>query len=298
MNEGTIQPAAISPARRLLLTGLLLAVVAVWGWTFVVVKDAIAIHGVLPFLAVRFTLGAACLGIVCARRMNWRTVRAGAAIGVVLGAGFLLQTLGLARTSASNTGLITGLFVIFAPLANRLLFGVRVRPVLWLAIVLSLVGLALLTGAATSGIGYGELLTLGCAAMFGLHVALLDRFAKRHDAVVLTFGQIAGAALIFLVCCAGQGAPLLPPPAVWPALVITGVFASAVAFLVQTCAQQRLSAIETAMILLAEPLFAVLFGWLLHGDRMTLIQMGGGALMVVTMVFAEWRRGRENSAPT
>ncbi len=276
-------------ARSMLLAALLLGVVAVWGWTFVVVKDAIAIHGVLPFLAVRFTLGAACLGVICARRIDWRTFGTGAAIGLVLGAGFLLQTLGLARTTASNTGLITGLFVIFAPLANRLFFGVRIRAMLWAAIALSLIGLLLLTGSGPSGNGSGEMLTLGCAAMFGLHVALLDRFAKGHDAVVLTFGQLASAAALFLIFCAGQSAPLLPPPGVWPALIITGVFASAVAFLIQTYVQQHLNAVQTAMILLAEPIFAVLFGCLLHGDRMTLLQIIGGVIMIATMSLVELR---------
>lgn len=279
----------LPPARRLLLAGLLLGVVAVWGWTFVIVKEAVAIYGVLPFLAVRFTLGTACLGAVCARRVHRRTLRSGAAIGLVLGAAFLLQTFGLAHTSASNTGLITGLFVVFAPLANRVFFGVRIRGALWAAIGLSLVGLALLTGAGPAGLGLGELLTLGCAALFGLHVAMLDRYAKGHDATVLACGQLAGATLLFLVFCAGTGGLVMPPASVWFALLITGVLASAVAYLVQTFVQQRLSAVETALIMLLEPLFAVLFGYLLQGDRMTPLQISGGVLMVMTMAVTELR---------
>ncbi|MCX7006202.1 MAG: DMT family transporter [Kiritimatiellaeota bacterium] len=289
MKEERSNSAPLPLARRLLLAGLLLGVVAVWGWTFVIVKDAVAIYGVLPFLAVRFTLGAACLGAVCARRVKRRTFRTGAAIGLVLGVAFLLQTFGLARTSASNTGLITGLFVVFAPLANRMFFGVRIRGALWAAIGLSLIGLALLTGAGSSGFGLGELLTLGCAALFGLHVALLDRYAKGHDATVLAFGQLAGAAILFLAFCAGTGGLVMPPAGVWFALIITGVFASAIAYLVQTYVQQRLSAVETALIMLLEPLFAVLFGFLLQGDRMTPLQISGGVLMIVTMALTELR---------
>lgn len=290
MSGGGGQLASISPLRQFLLAIVLLCNVAVWGWTFVIVKDAIAIHGVLPFLAVRFALGTASIGIFCIRRFAWRSFLAGLGIGIVLGVAYLLQTLGLERTTASNAGLITGLFVMFAPLMNLLFFGVRIRPLMWVAIVASLAGLALLSGAGTSGVGIGELMTLGCAACFGLHIALLDRFAKGHDAIVLTFGQLASAAVIFLVSCAGQGAPLLPPAGVWPALLITGIIATAIGFLIQTYAQQRLPAVQTAMLLLAEPLFAVLFGWLLHHDRMTLLQMSGGALMIASMIFAEWRR--------
>lgn len=269
---------------------MLLGVVALWGWTFVVVKDAVAIYGVLPFLAVRFAIGAACVGAVCFRRADRRTFGAGAAIGLVLGTAFLLQTLGLERASASITGLITGLFVLFAPLANRLLFGVRTPRSLWAAIGASLLGLALLTGAAPGGWGAGEVLATGGAALFGLHVALLDRWAGGRNATVLAFGQLSGAAALFAVLWAVTGKPAAPPPGVWPALLITGVGASAVAYLVQTHAQQRLTAVQTSLILLVETLFAVLFGCWLHGDRMTPLQIAGGAIMVAMMALAELRR--------
>jgi drug/metabolite transporter (DMT)-like permease len=281
---------------RLLIAGLLLAVVAVWGWTFVVVKDAVAVYGVIPFLAVRFALGTGCLGLVCARRIDLPTLRTGAAIGLLVGAGFLLQTLGLARTSASNSALVTGLFVLFAPLANRLLFGVRIRGVYWIGIAASLAGLGLLTGADAGGVGAGDLLTLGCAAVFGLHVALLDRYAKGRNAAVLALGQVGAAAALFGAAWLLQGGLAWPPAHLWPALLVTGIVASAVAYLVQTYAQQRLPAVDTAMILLAEPVFAVLFGVLLHGDRMTPRQIAGGTLMVATMALLEWpRRGTGRS---
>ena len=277
----------MTTVRHLTLAGLLLGVVAIWGWTFVAVKDAAGAYGVLPFLAVRFAIGAACLGVVCARRVEWRTFRTGMVIGVVLGSAFLLQTLGLVRTSASNTGLITGLFVVFAPLANRLLFGVRMPRVLWLAIALSLVGLAMLTGAGPAGVGLGELLTLGGAVLFGLHVALLDRLSKGRQAVVLAFGQLAGAALLFAVCHSCAGEWHMPSARVWTALIITGVLASAAAYLIQTYVQQHLSATETAMIMLAEPPFAVAFGCLLQGDHLTAVQMVGGAVLIGAMALAE-----------
>ncbi len=273
--------------RRPLPAVLLLGIVVVWGWTFVVVKDAVAVYGVVPFLAVRFLIGAACLGGICARRMEAATLRTGGAIGLVVGVAFLLQTLGLDRSSASNTGLITGLFVVFAPLANRLLFDVRISGLHGLAIAVSLAGLALLTGAGSACVRSGDLLTLGCAALFGLHIALLDRYARGRDAAVLAFGQVGAAAALFAAVWLAWGRLAWPPPRVWPALVITGVVASAAAYLVQTYAQQRLSAVQTAMILLAEPLFAVMFGAWLQGDRFTPVQMAGAVLMVSAMVFVE-----------
>jgi len=280
--------------RRLALSVLLLGVVAVWGWTFVVVKDAVAIYGVAPFLAVRFLIGAACIAPFCAHRLDRRTLRCGGLIGLVVGAAFLLQTLGLERSTATNTGLVTGMFVVAAPVANRLLFGVRTRWVLWAAIGVSLVGLGLLTGGAPRGIAAGDWITLRAAVLFGLHVALLDRYSKHHHATVLAFGQLLGAALLlsaFWLLLAALGPSVAPfqwpSPAVWRALLITAVLATAVAFFVQTFVQKRLSAVETAMIIVLEPIFAAAFGYLLHGDRLTAVQLTGAVLMVAAVVVAE-----------
>jgi len=212
------------------------------------------------------------------------SLKVGGLIGIVLAVSYLFQTYGLSDTTATNTGLITGLFVVFAPLAARALFGVRTPPVLWVAIGVSVAGLALLTGAAPAGLVLGDVLALCCAACFGLHIALLGRYAKGHDAAVLALGQIASAAVIFLVLRLALwpvlGPVAWPTPRVWFALIVTGVVASAAAFYVQTFVQQRLSAVETAVIIVMEPLFAAIFGYLLAGDRLTWVQIVGAVLMV------------------
>ncbi len=285
--------------KRLGLSTLLLAIVVVWGWTFVVVKDAVAEYGVVPFLAVRFAIGAGCVGLFTVRRAERRSFQAGAVIGLVLAAAYLLQTLGLDSSTATNTGLITGLFIVFAPLANRVLFGVPTRGLLWAAIAVSLGGLALLTGADPRGMQPGDPLTLGCAACFGLHVALLDRYSKGHRATTLAAGQLATAAVVFGCLWAIRGPLVWPPASVWPALLLTGGIATAAAFFVQTFVQQRLSAVETGMIILTEPIFAALFGQWLMGDRLTALQVLGAVLMVAAVFAAELvplvrnRRGRK-----
>ena len=111
--------------KRLALSALMLSIVVVWGWTFVVVKEAIAAYGVVPFLAVRYAIATVAIGAFAARRVTRASLTTGGLIGRVLAAAYLFQTFGLRLTTATNSGVITGLFVVFAPVANRLLYGVR-----------------------------------------------------------------------------------------------------------------------------------------------------------------------------
>ena len=281
---------------RLIYTLLLVAVTAVWGWTFVVVQDAIALYGVIPFLAVRFALAGSALAPVYATKLTRRSLLVGGSIGVVLAAGYLFQTTGLLFTTPTNSGLITGLFVVFAPLADRLLFGANVSRQIILAVGLSLVGMVLLTGGGSEGANWGDLLTLLCAAALGLHIALLSRYASSYDAGALTLAQILAMALLFVVVWPFTGPVSLPPSGVWVALLVTGLLASAGAFLVQTTVQQHIPAARTAIILTMEPVFAALFGYWLAGDRLVALQILGALLILSALVIGEvvpvLRRGK------
>ena len=276
------------PVKQFWFSTLLLAVVAVWGWTFVVVKDAVETYGVASFLAVRFAVAAAAFAPFAARRVTRGSLRVGMKIGVVLAAAYAFQTFGLKHSTAAVTGLITGLCIVFAPIANRLLFGVRTGPVHWAAVGASLIGLALLTITGPVGISWGDMLTLGCAACFGLHIALLDRHASEHDAGALAFVQVATGAVLFLAVCPAFGPIIRPDGKVWFALLLTGVVATAIGFYVQTYVQQRLSAIRTAAIIVCEPIFAVGFGYALAEDRLTGLQIAGAVLMVFAVGVAEF----------
>ncbi len=271
--------------KRLALSLLLLSVVAVWGWTFVLVKDAISACGVAPFLAVRYAIASAAIAPFAVRRANWRSLAVGAGIGLALAGGYLLQTFGLRDTTPTSSGIITGLTVVFVPIANRLLFGVRTEPVVWAAIGVGMVGLVLLS----KGVSIGDALTLCCAACFGLHVALLGRYARGHDAGALAFGQLAAATLVFLAAWPLSQPLAWPPRAVWPAILITALLATALAFYVQTFVQQRLPAMQVAMVLLMEPLFAAFFGRVLADVHLTALQVCGALLMVGAMFATELR---------
>ncbi len=273
----------------------LLLIVAVWGWTFVLVKDAIDEYGVLPFLAVRFTIASMVMSLTTLGKVGRRELTTGGLVGIVLAGAYLFQTFGLADGTASNTGLITGLFIVFVPLANRLLFGVRTKPMLWGAIGVSVFGMAMLVlmgedRAVSEEAAHpirGAWLTLGAAACLGLHVALLDRFSSGCETRSLTLGQMGGAASVLVVVAVLGGSFTMPSWNVWVALFVTGVVASAAGFFVQTYAQKTLSAIETAVIIMLEPLFAVLFGIWLAGDSFGPWQIVGAILMISAVMVAE-----------
>ncbi len=280
---------------RVFYACLLVGVTAVWGWTFVVVRDAIDFYGVLPFLAVRFALAAVAMAPL-ARKAPPRTLAVGGLIGLVLAAGYLFQTTGLLFTTPTNSGLITGLFVVFAPLADRLLFGAQPSRQVLIAVALSLLGMAFLAGGGPDGANWGDVLTLLCASALGAHIALLSRYAPSHDAGGLAFAQILVMALVFTISWPLFDPFTFPPREVWVPLLATGLLASAGAFWMQTFVQQRLPAARTAVILTMEPLFAALFGYWLAGDRLVAVQIFGASMILSALVVGEvlpvLRRGK------
>jgi drug/metabolite transporter (DMT)-like permease len=259
---------------------LLLMVTAVWGWTFVLVKDAVTQYPTLPFLQIRFALALVVMALLVRRLPTRSELRIGAIVGTVLAGGYLTQTAGLNYTSPGNAGLITGLFVVFTPLLNRI-FGAPIRWWTWGATVVSLAGLVMLTGGP-AGMGFGDLLVLACAVLFALHIVLLGRWSPGLPAAPLAMVQMGTSALIF---SAGGTWSLRPPGgSVWFAIVITGVFASALGFYIQTWSQGFISANRTALILATEPAWALAASVVLAGQRLGLLQAAGAALVLAAIV--------------
>jgi drug/metabolite transporter (DMT)-like permease len=273
--------------KRFGLTGLLVIVIAIWGWSFTVVRDAVASYGVLAFLAIRFSVASAALAPLALRKMSRRTLGPGLAIGLVLALGYLFQTLGLKYTTPTNCGLVTGLFIIFVPFFDRVLHGIRVRKVMWLAVGASLAGMMLLEGASPKALRTGDLLTFIGAGAYGLHVSLLSRYSRPHNTAALTMAQMLAVALLAGAACPFFEPLRLPPAKVWWAILATAVLASAAAFYVQTYVQQRVSALRTGILLTLEPLFAMGFGYLLAGDRLRPVQLLGAAILMCGIVIAE-----------
>jgi drug/metabolite transporter (DMT)-like permease len=269
---------------------LLVAVTAVWGVTFVQVKDAVAVYPLFAFLALRFAIATCTLapaGLTRLRSLGRSGGLAAALAGSLLGAGYVLQTAGLQRTSVSSTGFITGMYVVLTPLLALALFRTRVSRAAWGGVVLATAGLALLAGVHTGAVG-GDLFVLAGAAVYSLQIVLMERYAPRYDAIAFTLVEMATAFAGLLVVALARGDLSVPHGwTVWGALLVTGVFASALAFLAQVWAQRRASATQTALAFSLEPVWTAFFGFTLAGDRLGATAWLGCAVIMAGIVVAE-----------
>lgn len=278
-------------ARRWLVTLALVGVAAVWGATFVMVKNAVSGYPVYGFLFWRFAIASVAFVVLFPRTFRLfkpGTLKVGVLAGLLLTAGYVFQTWGVKGTSPSKAAFITGMFVVITPFLQALVLRRPPAWPAWLGIGAAVAGLWLLSGGAERGWVLGDTLVLLCAFAYSAHMIVLGSLGREHDSRPLTFVQLA-------VCCALCGGASLvmerpAPPSgtsLWVALVITGVLASALAFAVQTYAQRLISPTRTALILIMEPAFGGLFGWLLAHEVLGLRGWAGAALILVGMAASE-----------
>lgn len=261
-----------------------------FGSTFLVVQEAVARVEPVPFLAVRFLIGAAVLAPLARRRTATAgEVRHGVLAGVALLVGYVLQTVGLQYTGSATSAFITYLLVVFVPVLAFVALRRRPHPVTLVGIAVAVVGLVLLTdpggGGDTGGFGRGEVLTLGCAVAFAAHVVILGATAHRHDPIRLATIQVAVVGAACAVPGLWLGGYAFPAPAV-AAAVATAVVATALAFVLQVTGQRSVPPARAALLLLLEPVFAATVA-ALRGDALTGAQLGGAGLILVAVTVSE-----------
>lgn len=272
---------------------LLLTVALIWGSTFVLVRQTVSNFPVYTFLALRFSLAVAVLSVLFGRRLRAlhpRMLGAGIVIGLFLFGGYALQTIGLQYTSASKAGFITGLSVVIVPCLSALLLKRLPEHQVLLGVVLATIGLALLTLERNLTPSQGDLIVLGCAICFALHITAVSLFAPQTDALALTLVQVAVVAILSGLAALATASWRWPVTGdVFYAAAFTGVLATAVAFAIQNKVQAWTSATHTALIFASEPVFAALFGYFLAGERLTQTGLLGCGLILLGMVLAELR---------
>ena len=269
----------------------LMLVTVLWGWSFVAIHQALSTISASAFNTYRFLVGTLVLLIMLALRnklnIKLDTLRDGFTAGLALFLAFSFQTEGIANTTASNSSFITGLAVVFTPfLAWKIL---KLKPN-WqqiLSAFIAAIGLGFLTINDLS-LHRGDFLVLCCAFFTALHIIVLSKVSKNHDAEVLAFIQVTVVAILSLIWSSGIGQMSVPKShQAISTLLILGIAGTAVAYYVQTKAQIASTPSTIALIIVLEPLFGGLFGYLLGGDRLTMVNMFGAGLIIIAMLFSE-----------
>ncbi len=270
---------------------------AVWGSTFVLIKDVLARMSVADFLAVRFVIAAVVLLVLFARpvlRLGRMQVGQGLLLGAVYGIGQLLQTWGLALIAPSVSGFVTGMYVVFTPILATVLLRQRMRAVVWLAVALATIGLGLLSLNGVS-VDLGVWLTLASAAVYALHIVGLGQWSRPGEALGLSALQMVAIALVCLLATAPHG-PMLPPDRnAWLAVLYMALIAGAGAMLMQTWAQSHLPATRAAIVMTTEPVFAAAFAVAFGSDLLTWRMLVGGGLVLAAMYLVELMPRRDKA---
>jgi len=265
----------------------LAGIALIWGATFVMVKEALQDASTLLFLALRFSLASVALGLVFRTCYGGffagrRTLKAGLLAGICLFAGYLLQTFGLRYTTASKSAFLTGLSIVLVPLLGSAVYRTVPHASEWLGVVVAMAGMGLLTLHGDSiGIGFGDLLTLGCAVAFAAHILVVGHYSRKVGFEGLSLIQITTAASIALATFWWIEPPRVQwTPGLLAALGVTGLLATALAFTVQAWAQKHTTATHTALIFALEPVFAWVTSYVVAGERLS-ARAGLGAVLIL-----------------
>lgn len=271
----------------------LLGVSVIWGGTFPLIKVALQDVSPYAFLSLRFLIATLLLATVFIKEVvsaSRKALQAGFLIGAFIFIGYITQTVGLRYTTASKSGFITGLYVVFTPILSYLVLRTTLPRKQIIAILLAFTGLFLLSEIDPAGINmnYGDFLTLMCAIAYAFSVVLIGKFAKEFSPLVLATVQ-AFTALILCTLSWTILEPLFIPTSrtAWIAILITAVFATSLAFIGQNYAQKYSTATKAAIIFTAEPFFALVFSSAILGETLSQKGILGAALIIAAMLLSE-----------
>ena len=298
-------PEPASP-HRLKADLALVSIAFIWGATFILVKEALASVSTMLFLTMRFGVATIALwfafrgrGARYPRNLR-RELAVGALIGACLFIGYCLQTAGLRYTTASKAGFITGFYIVLVPVFNALIYLRVPHPSEIIGVILATAGMALMTlNSFALELAFGDLLVVGCSVAYAFHIILLGHYSGRISFEALSINQIAAGAVIGgMTFWWIEPVRLTWTPAVVIALAVTSLLATAVAFAVQSWAQQFTTATRTALIFSMEPVFALLASFVLAGEVLTPRAALGAALILGGILVVELKPVRFGAHPS
>jgi drug/metabolite transporter (DMT)-like permease len=270
----------------------LLVVTIAWGASFVAMKPAMDKSPVFDFLAIRFTIAAILMVIAkpkVLKALKGKTLLYGIILGVILGFSYITQTIGLTLSTAAITSFVTGLYVILTPLLVWVIFKRKPRGIVAIGAILATVGLGFIT-IKDASFDFGQIWTILCALGFAAHIVGLGKWSPGKDVYALTVIQLLTVAVVSWIGAAPDGIQQPVDGEVWFAILFTAVFATALAFFIQTWAQSIMDASRVAIILTMEVVFAALTSVAVGQEVLSVQVIFGGLLMLAAMLLIEWPR--------
>jgi drug/metabolite transporter (DMT)-like permease len=269
-----------------------------WGATFVVVRNALDHISVFLFLAVRFSVAAVLMAAFrpsSLRHLKKNELLTGAALGFFMFGGYAFQTAGLLYTTPAKSGFVTGSSVVLVPLLLGIFWKRRLTAWTYGGTVAAVAGLYLLTvpAAGMARLNRGDLLTLGAACLYAVHIILASEYTRRHSVAALSVLQVAACAALAWVATAAAAASSLEPVRfdgsreLAVGIGICAVFATAIAFSIQLRAQRYTTPSHAAIIFTLEPVFAVITSYLVIGERLNGRSIVGGVCVLAGILIAE-----------
>jgi drug/metabolite transporter (DMT)-like permease len=276
----------------------LMVVAAIWGSAFLSMKGTLERLDVNSFLAWRFTIATLLLIAIrpsVLKKIDLPFLKKGVILGLFLSSGYIFQSFGLTLTTVSKTGFITGLYVVLTPIVAAVILRKNITLVEWFAVLVATIGLALLSFNGFK-FGIGEFLVLISALLFAFHIVGLGEWSKGLDTYALTVLQLGTCAVVTFLASFKSGFKAPPDSGVWWSIIYTAIFATALAFIVQTWAQSFIAPSTVGVILAAEVVFAAGFGIWLLDEPVTLRIALGGLLVLASMYLIILLDQRKESA--
>lgn len=273
-------------------SGALLLAALIWGFGYVVISDSLNLVDVGYLMAYRYILAALGMAAVFWKHLpsiNRSLLKEGAVLGLLLYLSQYAQTVACGYTTAGKVSFITALYVVLVPICGLCGFQQKMNRNHWIAVLLALPGLFLLTQAG-GGICAGDLLALAGSFGFAVHILFSDRFAQRDSVILLSLLQFSWAAVYSTAVLLISGRPLLLEEISWTVgsrLIFMGIISTLTGFFLQMWGQKRVSPSLAAMLLATEALFGLLFSAMLLHETVTPIMALGGALMLAAILVAE-----------
>ncbi|KUO51571.1 MAG: hypothetical protein APF76_13020 [Desulfitibacter sp. BRH_c19] len=272
---------------------LLLLVASIWGLTFVVIKNALDDIQPFTFNAYRFLIASIFMLLICwfnKSKFDKRLIKIGSIIGFFLFLGYTFQTVGLQYTTASNSGFITGLAVVFVPLFATLV--IKKLPGIYsiAGAILAALGLFFLSVDSSLTYNIGDIITLFCAISYAIYILLLSKYCLGFDTIPLVTMQIVTVAFLSLLCSVFLESSLVSmTSSIVIALLVCAIPATCLAFMIQTWAQKFTTPTRTIVIITTEPVFAAIFAYMFLGEIFTSRHLFGAALMVMGILLVEFK---------